>query len=93
VYVARADAAPLEPGAHYIADLLGCRVADPEGGELGVLAHVFRTGSNDVYEVRRGDGTFVYLPVIDQVVLNVDIENNTITVDASVILETEDVKD
>ena len=91
VYVRREDAAPLEPGAHYIAELEGCTVVDVTGRQLGVLAQVFRTGANDVYLVR-GDRD-LYLPAIGKVVKNVDIDAGIITVDASMILEAEDVKD
>jgi len=92
IYVERKDAAPLEPGAHYIAELLGLGVMDVSGEALGTLVHIFRTGSNDVYEVRRPDGALFYLPVIPNVVRDIDMENAVITVDAAFVLNGETIR-
>lgn len=69
-----------EPDGYYICDLLGCAVKTDDGELLGELVDVFKTGSNDVYTVKRADGKQVLLPVIDEVILSVDIENNEILV-------------
>ncbi len=48
---------------------------------MGKLTDVISTGANDVYEMKREDnGQFAYLPVIPDCVLDIDIENNTVTV-------------
>ena len=41
---------------------------------------VFNTGSNDIYEVKREGKKNLLLPVIDDVVLNIDVEGGKITV-------------
>ena len=46
-----------------------------EGKYLGKLDDVFNTGANDIYQVGK-----ILLPVIDEVVKEIDIDNNKITV-------------
>lgn len=70
----------LPEGVYYIADLIGCTVYNVEGGEIGVLNDVFSTGSNDVYDIKRNGAKNLYLPIIDGVVEDVDIESKKITV-------------
>lgn len=72
---------PLPDGMHYIVDLIGLEVYDEENGEkIGVIADVFNTGANDVYDVKREGKKNLLLPVIDECVRNIDIENNRVTV-------------
>ena len=49
LYVDRAHAAPLEEGACYIADLIGCRAVDESGREWGTLTDVLQHGSVDTW--------------------------------------------
>ena len=50
------------------------------GAEYGTLKDVLQTGANDVYEVAAPDGRTLLVPVIPQVVLNVDFEQNRIEI-------------
>jgi len=43
----------LDDGVYYIQDLLGLTVFDENGEELGVIDDVIKTGSNDVYVLKR----------------------------------------
>ena len=70
----------LPEGVYYIADLIGLEVWEENGAKIGVIADVFNTGSNDIYAVKREGKKDLLLPVIDQVVLNVDLEQREITV-------------
>lgn len=65
---------PLPEGRYYIKDLIGLSVFE-ENEELGKLTDVFNTGANDIYEVKTKDGKNIYLPVIDGVIGDVDLEN------------------
>lgn len=80
VYAPREMLGDLPDGVYYIADLIGLEVYDEEGHIIGTIADVFSTGANDVYEVKREGQKNLLLPVIDDVVLNVDIENKRVTV-------------
>lgn len=73
LYVDREQLGEPEEG-YYICDLLGITVVTDTGETLGKIVDVFSTGSNDVYTVKGADGKEVLLPVIDDVVLSVDID-------------------
>ncbi|MCH5184979.1 MAG: 16S rRNA processing protein RimM [Oscillospiraceae bacterium] len=70
----------LEEGVYFIADLIGCSVITDDGRDLGKISDVINTGSNDIYEVDKGGGKKLLLPVIDDVVKNIDIDKKIITV-------------
>lgn len=75
LYVEREQLGEPEQG-YYICDLLGISVIDEDGCELGVIKDVISTGKcNDVYVVDAKDGgRDILLPVIDEVILDVDID-------------------
>jgi len=77
--VTREDAVPLEENEYYIADLLGMDVVTDEGKKLGVLKDVLQTGANDVYVVMTKEGKEILLPVIDECILDVSLEENKVT--------------
>ena len=59
---------------YYICDLIGVRVVADTGEELGKISDVIATGSNDVYVVSKPGARDLLLPVIPDVVLSVDID-------------------
>lgn len=69
----------LPEGVYYITDLLGLPVYDEDDNLLGKVTDVFPTGSNDVYAVSREGRKDLLLPVIDDVILKVDLANKRIT--------------
>lgn len=81
VVVNRADLGELPEGVHYICDLLGCRVVTLEGRELGIIDNVIKTGSNDVYELKSNIQKNLLIPVIDDVVKEIDVENKIVKVE------------
>lgn len=80
LYAEREALGELPEGVYYIADLIGLDVIKEDGERVGVIADVFNTGSSDIYEVKRDGKKNLLLPVIDEVVLNVDMENRRVTV-------------
>lgn len=74
LYVSRENAVRLAKDEYYIADLIGMRVVDEEGQELGELTDVMETGANDVYVIAKPDGSELLLPAISQCILHVDVE-------------------
>lgn len=80
LYADRDELGELPDGVHYIVDLIGLDVVNEEGEKIGVLADVFNTGANDIYDVKREGKKNLLLPVIDDVVKSIDIENGAITV-------------
>ena len=80
LYVTRKNAVRLQRDEYFIADLIGLKVQDEDGKELGPVKDVIETGANDVYEVEMADGKSLLLPAIKQCILNVDVENGTMQV-------------
>ncbi|MBE5939940.1 MAG: ribosome maturation factor RimM [Lachnospiraceae bacterium] len=79
--VTREHAVPLEEGEYFIVDLIGLKVLTDEDEEFGELIDVMETGANDVYIVKQySTGKEVLLPVIDQCVLDVNIEEGFVKV-------------
>lgn len=74
LYVTRENAVRLRRDEYFIADLMGLRVHDEGGAEIGVLREVMETGANDVYVIDLNDGRELLLPAIKECVLNVDVE-------------------
>ena len=80
LYVTRKNAVRLQRDEYFIVDLIGLKVQDEDGKELGTVKDVIETGANDVYEVEMADGKSLLLPAIKQCILNVDVENGTMQV-------------
>ncbi len=78
--VTREDAVPLEEGEYFIADLLDLDVYSDEDEKIGVLYDVMQTGANDVYVVKTEEGKEILLPAIDECILDIDLEENRMTV-------------
>ena len=80
LYVTRKNAVRLQRDEYFIADLIGLKVQDEDGTELGTVKDVIETGANDVYEGEIADGRSLLLPAIKQCILNVDVENGMMQV-------------
>lgn len=70
-----------EPDGYYICDILGIKVYTINDEYLGEITDVFATGSNDVYVVTPPKGNDILIPVIDEVVKEVDIDKNIAVVE------------
>lgn len=70
----------LEKGAYFIVDLIGLEVYTEEGKLLGTLKEVLQPGANDVYVVEDKARNEILLPVIPDVVKQVDIEGKKVIV-------------
>lgn len=80
VYVQRDDRPPLLEGEFYHHEILGLSVIDEEGEYLGRITQIIETGANDVCEVCSQDGKKFLIPVIDSVVLDIDLEKSEMKV-------------
>ena len=69
-----------EEDEYYWFELIGMRVSTVDGRDLGEITQITATGANDVIHVQ---GTYgeVLLPMIEDVVLEVDIEKKKMVVD------------
>ena len=78
IRVRREDAAKLPEGRYFVVDIVGCKVVDTNGNEVGIVKEVIFTGSNEVYWVKGKKDVMV--PAIKSVVENIDIGNSIITI-------------
>jgi len=70
---------PKEEGEYYWFELIGMKVSTVEGRDLGEITHITPTGANDVLHVMRA-GKEILMPMIDEVIMDVDTEKNTMIV-------------
>lgn len=74
IYALEGDLPELAEGEYYAHDLIGMRLVDPVGADVGTIEDVLATGANDVYVVRTPDGAERLLPAIESVVHAIDLE-------------------
>jgi 16S rRNA processing protein RimM len=76
LYINRKDV-KLPEGRYFITDLLGITVFDADTNAcLGEITDVSQTGANDVWHITN-DGKEYLVPAIPDVIISVDIEQNT----------------
>lgn len=73
------DDARLAEDEYFIQDLMGMEVTDIDNGKIyGILTDVFKTGANDVYQVTDDNKKDYLIPVIDEVVINISLDENKV---------------
>ncbi|HJH62169.1 MAG TPA: ribosome maturation factor RimM [Firmicutes bacterium] len=77
VYLHRKDL-PLPEGSFFLADLLGLRVVDEQGQQLGVLADVLSPSQQKVYVVR-GERELL-IPAVPQFILETNVSGGYLKV-------------
>ncbi|MBQ8160485.1 MAG: 16S rRNA processing protein RimM [Clostridia bacterium] len=86
LYIRRDQASPLEDGAVYIQDLIGCQAVDEKGNVIGELRDVLQYGSVDTYVFRTPKGQMM-APALLQVFPETRVEEKTILVNAERLSE------
>jgi len=77
VSVRREDAA-LPRGAFFLQDIIGARVVDEKGAEIGILREIMETPAANVYVVR-GE-TEHLIPAVPEFILKTDVDAGIVTV-------------
>lgn len=75
------DQHPLEDGQYYYHQIIGLSVKTVDGEELGTIKEILSPGANDVWVVQRDGKKDLLLPVIDDVVKDVDLDAGEVTVE------------
>jgi 16S rRNA processing protein RimM len=70
----------LDDDEFYWFEIIGLQVFSKEGDFLGTVKSIFPTGSNDVYVVKKKGEEFL-IPALESVVLSVDLDRHSMTVD------------
>lgn len=72
---------PPKPGSSVrLNDILGLKVMLPTGEPLGTIVEVFEGPANDAFAVDQCDGGRCILPVIEEVIMSVDVAGGTLEV-------------
>ena len=71
----------LEGNEFYFHEIMGCTVFDIDGQEIGVVTDILQTGANDVWTVTPTKGKAHYIPYIEDVVKEVDVDKKKIVID------------
>lgn len=79
LYVTRQNAVKLQKDEYFIADLIGMQAVSEDGTLKGTIEDVIETGANDVYAIRLEDGRELLLPAIKQCILQVNLDEQTLT--------------
>ena len=74
------DRKDLEEGEYFYSDLRGCKVVDETQNALGIVKEVEEFPAQITLRVKRDDKSDFFVPFIDNFILNVDIDNKTITI-------------
>lgn len=71
----------LEKDEYYYREIIGLTVETIEGEALGTIKEIMSPGANDVWVVNRKGQDDLLLPVIDDVIKKVDLENQKVTIE------------
>lgn len=80
IYLDKSLLPETEEGEFYWFDIIGLSVISKDGEALGVVTSIFPTGSNDVYVVE-DKGEERLIPALESVILSIDLDARTMTVD------------
>ena len=80
LWIPREEAQELGEDEYYVGDLIGMDVLLENGEKFGVLRDVRETGAHDVYVVEQVNGDEILLPAIHECILDVNVDENTMTV-------------
>jgi 16S rRNA processing protein RimM len=79
LYIFKKDAPSLDEDAYYIKDLIGLRVIDESGIELGKLKDIIQNRAQDLYEVERVKGGNSFLvPAVEEFILEINLKEGFI---------------
>ena len=76
-----ADQQPLPDGQYYYHQIIGLTVKTTAGEKLGTIKEILSPGANDVWVVQRAGKKDLLLPVIDDVVKTVDLDQGEVRVE------------
>ena len=80
IQIHRKNARKLPKGTYFIADIIGSKVITDDGKILGIVDDIYNTGAKDIFVVKDELGKQILLPHIEEVILNIDIEKQIVTV-------------
>jgi 16S rRNA processing protein RimM len=80
LYVSAAEARELPPGEYWPHELIGCRVVRVGGDDVGEVSDVIPGAAHDLLVVRTDRGDRL-VPLVKEIVIEVDTDKGTVTLD------------
>lgn len=80
LYIDEEQLPKLPEGVYYIKDLIGFEVVSDTGLHIGTLEDILKNTAQPLYKVKTADGGSVYIPGVDEYILDTDMESRSITV-------------
>ncbi len=74
------ESATLPNGYYHYSDLVGCNVYDEKHNLLGTIKKVEQFASYQTLRVSRSNAKDFFVPFVKQFIMNVDLENKSITI-------------
>lgn len=81
VYMRQSDAAPLDEDEYFLHDLPGLKVQTADATVVGVVKEVIETGANEVLVVTRLEGGEVLIPMVKDIVKQLDLAGGVVVID------------
>lgn len=81
IAVDRSQLPPTVEGEYYWSDLIGLKVINRQGIELGEIRQLMETGANDVLVVQNGQNEILIPYVMDHYIDKVDLDQGQVLVD------------
>ena len=80
IYIKKEEQVPLEEGEFYYHQLIGLKVLDESGREVGTVKSIFEQPASHILEVETPKGKTILIPFIDHFVKEVNLEKGQIVV-------------
>lgn len=81
VFASQDDLPPLEEGEYYLSDLIGLLVETVSGEPVGTVTDVFEGPGQDLLVVQRTDAGKAMVPLVPEIVPEIDIDHSIIRID------------
>ena len=82
IYIDEEDKVQLPEDTYFIYDIIGCKVVDTSGNDIGIVKDVMTNMANDVYVVEDLILEKEYLiPAVKHIVVEVNIKDKVITIE------------
>ncbi len=78
LFINREDLPPKEEDEFYVFELVGLKVLLPDGKELGEVVGLMPVGPYELLEVRVEPRKTIYLPMVEDIISEIDLEKGTI---------------
>lgn len=80
LFIDKAILPPLDINEFYYTDLVGLKVFDEQGKEIGQVENVLNYGASDILEIETLEGTLCSIAFVKDAVLEISLENKTMVI-------------